>query len=298
MRKSSKKNMFSVLVIVFASIGSIAVTQGDFIGIPEEGENDKAIESKTFNQNQDRIYSISKREVQDHAGNTGTATEEIITIKIDKDLPIYSGLSCHSWGDDYNYQELLESVDEWVNQNLECSYALSDPNPDYNSQLLQWQSSIGSYGGVGTAETWLVDKINQDTDETIEFKSLIQEQKRNYKIDGIIKDYAQNQLIFEEPLNIKIDKTPPSITEIQCEVCTGELVGGECPEDAEKTPYLGTEDDPNFSLGWSNKAVYCYYTADDQDLAGEYNYNSKLEYWGHKFKTQSGTGGEEGWEME
>ena len=297
-----------MLVIVLASIGSIAVTQGNFIGTPEIGGGEKSIESKTFNQNQDRTYSLSNRAVQDHAGNIGNATEEIVTIKIDKEPPVYSGLSCQSWGYIYDHRQDLDEPIGWINQSLECHYNLSDPNPTYNSQLRQWQSAIGSTAGTGNIETWLVDKNDQDIDEIIESNTFIQEQKRAYQLNGITQDYAQNETLFRDPensseteigeaLHIKIDKTPPSITEIQCAVCSEALVDGKCPEEAEKTPYLGTNDDLNFSLGWSNKDVYCYYTVEDQDPEGEYNYNSKLEYWGHDFKTQGGTGAEGGWEM-
>jgi len=155
-------------MIVFISASSVLAFSRD------NQDVDSATETNIFSSDQDRIYQFKNGSVKDNAENTKSVAVQDLVIKIDKTVPEFSTVMCTSsptfWLAASTPSSLLESAylpansyftnegrSGWTNADVECSYTVSDPNPEYNSELKSWSSNIDISSSSGGNDPWTVD---------------------------------------------------------------------------------------------------------------------------------------------
>lgn len=148
----------------------------------------------------------------DYANNSNTNQKPFSSsgqeIKIDKTSPTFSPVTCTSLTNNYTGAHDTNFLEGWTNQDVNCQYTLTDPNPSYNSGLKSWSSSVSP----STVDNWVENTNNQDLDSKTNTKVFSVEQKSSYTFSGEVRDNTDNTTSHTQEFPIKIDKTAPVLS--------------------------------------------------------------------------------------
>ena len=225
-------------------------------------------------------FATAQVDIVDCAGNTNpaesrAALQSFPGVFIDKAPPVFDRLECLSRGASY-LSKTTEFSNGWTNQDVECSYSVSDPNPEFNSALSRWDTEALTETGMGGSDPWEIHETGS-RDEFQKAHVFSSEQDQVYDFSAELEDAAGNVTSYKDLLEIKIDKTEPTISEVIC-TSKGQI-------------YTGA-DTGQFLHGWTNSDVTCEYTLGDPNP----EYNSQLKQWQHLFAPAGGLGEEGAWE--
>ena len=205
----SGNGTYSGLIDITSSLVVDGAGDETYVSLTESGMGGELIHvgDFSFNTSQDRTYTLSGS-IFDEAGNEGLYSE-MVSVKIDKESPIIVGdiITCLPSG--------------WTNEDVSCSYTIEDPNAAYNSGLGRLQASDLVYtGGIGADQSSLwsaVDKNLGSVEMVVETMASVfdEEQYGNYKLDIEISDIAGNTTVLSPGFSVKIDKTAPTVDNIE-----------------------------------------------------------------------------------
>ena len=241
-----------------------------------------------FTQEGKALFNESLINISDCAENQNdvsnqTALQNFPGVFIDKTPPTFDSLECLSRDIEYSgvgSEEVSKVGSEefsngWTNQDVECSYSVSDPNTEFNSGLSRWDTEALAKTGAGGNDPWEIhEKGSQDGFEKVHVFSSNQDQI--YDFSAELEDAARNVTTYKDSLEIKIDKTQPTFSQVVC-TSNGEVYTGKATDQFH---------------GWTNSDVTCEYAIEDPNP----EYNSQLKQWQHLFAPVRGFGEKEAWE--